>query len=78
MSDTNIDLQEQVARIRRMQEESDKFAAEQRKLIAEQYKLMAEGAKFRREPWIALLTGSAALLAAGAAIGGLLVKVYGL
>lgn len=57
---TQIDLKEQLARIQRMIDESDKFRAEQRKLIAEgeklsaeERKLYAEGLKINRDRWLA-------------------------
>ncbi len=45
--------------------------------MAEQRKLIAEADKFQRERMTALLTGGAAILAAGAAIGGVVVKLLG-
>lgn len=62
MSATNpeqLDLEEQVSRIRRSNEETRKF-------VAEQHKLMAEAAKFQRD------TTVAPWLAAGAVAGGIL------
>ena len=63
-----LDIEEQVARIRRSQVETEKFVAEQRKL-------MAEAAKFDRErtlaPWQIMATtaaGTAALIGAGIAL----------
>jgi hypothetical protein len=50
----DLDLQEQIARIRRAQVESDKFQAEQRKL-------MAEAAKYERERSLAPLVIAASL-----------------
>ncbi len=50
----DLDLQEQIARIRRAQVESDKFQAEQRKLIA-------EAAKFERERSLAPVVIAASL-----------------
>jgi hypothetical protein len=66
-SNSEFDLAEQIARIRHLQEETDKFAAEQRKLAAEhgrvnaeqiklmseEYKLFAEGRKLSRETRLA-------------------------
>lgn len=61
-----IDLTEQVARIRRMLAESDKFQAEQRKLIA-------EAQKFDRDRWLApLLALVAAVGAVTAAVASVL------
>jgi hypothetical protein len=82
----SFDLQEQLARIRRAQEESDKFAAEQKKLMAEQEKLyaeerklFAEALKLQRErllsPWlfiVATIGGLGGLTAGVAAIVNLL------
>jgi hypothetical protein len=60
-----IDLREQIARIDRMRDESDKFRAEQRKLIS-------EAAKFDRDrrlaPLLAVVTMVAAITAAAAAV----------
>jgi len=71
MSDASIehdlDLQEQIARIRRAQVESDKFQAEQRKLIA-------EAAKFERERTLAPIVIAASL---GAGIIAGLVSLLG-
>ncbi len=79
MSATNpandLDVLEQIARIRRAMVESDKFAAEQRKLIEKSNKLAAEATKFQRDtsvaPWLAggavaggILTGATLLLRA--------------
>jgi hypothetical protein len=60
-----LNLREQIARIDRMREESQKYMAEQHKLnaeaekfAAEQFKLMAEGHKLGRDrllaPWLAI------------------------
>ena len=57
-----LDIQEQVARIERAQEETRKFVAEQHKLIAEAAKLERD----RRLAPIILISGTvAALIAAG-------------
>jgi hypothetical protein len=81
MNDIDAERQEFLVRLRRMDAETEKFIAEQRKLIgetekfaAEQRKLMAEADKFRRERVGVILSSGAAILAAGAAIGGLVVK----
>lgn len=58
----HLDIEEQIERIRRARNESDKFQAEQRKLIA-------EAAKFEREG------GIAPWLAGGAIAGGILTLV---
>lgn len=72
---TNLDIAEQVARVLRSNEETQKFVAEQKKLMAEQAKLQAEAAKLDRDralaPWqIAAGTAaaSAALFGAGIAL----------
>ena len=62
-----LDLQEQIARIRKTQEEVDKFAAETRKVVADMIKTQAD-TKF--QPWILILQGAlaaAALMGAGVA-----------
>lgn len=46
-----LDLAEQIARIRKAQAESDKLAEETRKYISEAHKLDAEAAKLNRERW---------------------------
>lgn len=69
MSDTTaFDLQEQIARIRRAQAETEKFAAEQRKLASEADKLARDT---RFAPWQLSFTGAAA----GAAIVGALATI---
>ena len=75
MSDLHpdFDLHEQIARISRMQAETEKFASEQRKLAAEQSKLAAEQNKLAAEAvklaWDVRL---APYFALAALIGGLL------
>lgn len=59
----NLDLEEQIARIRRAQVETDKFAAEQRKLSAEAAKLDRDRSL---APWQIVATS----MAAGAALFG--------
>ncbi|MDT7952835.1 MAG: hypothetical protein RQ966_15130 [Acetobacteraceae bacterium] len=71
----DLDLAEQVARIRRMQEETDKFAAEQRKLSEEALKLSAEAAKLRGDRWLAPLLVVVSLLGAA---GGIVTVLHGL
>lgn len=76
MSDTTptqLDIEEQIERIRRARIESDRFAIEMQKLAAETIKLGAEGGKleaekrkFNRE------TVLAPLIAAVALVGGVL------
>jgi hypothetical protein len=55
-----IDISEQILRLQRMLDESEKFRAETRKLIAEsdkfaaeQRKLISEAQKFDRDRWLA-------------------------
>lgn len=73
MSDSaqlTTDLEEQLARIRRAREESEKFVAEQKKLMSEQAKLTAEALKLERDrtlaPWQIVISS----MAAGAAFFG--------
>ncbi|MFG1304170.1 hypothetical protein V5F34_08525 [Xanthobacter autotrophicus] len=80
MTEMTMDLQEQIARIERMQEETRKFVAEGHKLAAEQQKLLADSMKTQRDhalaPWqitIGAMTAGAALFGAGVA----LMKVLG-
>jgi hypothetical protein len=67
---SDLDLQEQIARIRRTQEEIDK-------LFAEAGKLRAEEAKLRRDPVISAMAAAGALMTAGAALCGLILKMTG-
>ncbi|WP_018261867.1 hypothetical protein [Methylobacterium sp. WSM2598] len=63
----SLDIAEQVARILRSQEETQKFAAEQRKLIAEASKLERDR---MLAPWqivMSSMAAGAALFGAGAA-----------
>lgn len=63
-----LDLQEQLVRIRRAVEESEKFSAETRKIVAEMIKAQTD-VKF--QPWVILFQGalaSAALVGSGIAI----------
>ena len=77
-SPSSLDIAEQVARVLRSNEETQKFVAEQKKLMAEQAKLLAEQTKFQAEaakllrdralaPW-QIVAGSVA--ATAALIGG--------
>lgn len=69
----NPDLEEQLGRIRRAREESEKFVAEQRKLTAEAAKLDRDR---MLAPWQIALSG----MAAGAAFfgaGAAFVKILG-
>ncbi len=84
MSDTPLDIREQIVRIDRAIAESEKFSAETRKLVAESTKfsfenrkLLAEAAKLRRDPIVAIIAATAAVAGAFAALGGVLVKVLG-
>ena len=62
--------EEQIARLRRMGAETDKF-------IAEQHKLIAEASIYQRDRTTAILSAGAAILAAGAALGGIAIKLLG-
>ena len=69
---SELDLQEQIARIRKTQEEVDKFAAETRKIVADMIKAQAET---KILPWTTIfqaMLATAALLGAGSAITKLL------
>ncbi|MDB5627505.1 MAG: hypothetical protein JWR73_3307 [Tardiphaga sp.] len=73
MTDMTIDIEEQIARIQRMQEETRKF-------VSEQHKLQAEAAKLARDrdlaPWQIAFGG----MAAGAALVGAtaaFMKIFG-
>jgi hypothetical protein len=79
---TDAELRDQLTRIRRSQAETDKFIDESHKLRAEaakffdeSYKLRAEAGKYQRERTTLAMTGGAALLGAGAVIGGLVVRL---
>ncbi len=65
---TEFDLEEQLARIRRANEETRKFVAQQHKLMEEAGKLTAEAAKLNRDrklaPLVLLGTFWAALIGA--------------
>jgi hypothetical protein len=65
------------AKIRRMNAETEKFVAEQRKLIAEESKLRREADKFGREKLTLVISSTAGLTLAAAAVGGLIVKLLG-
>ena len=74
-----LDLQEQLVRIRRNVEEGEKFSAETRKLVAEMSKLNVDMSKsqsdLKYQPWFILFQGAlavAALMGAGAALAKLL------
>ncbi len=79
---TDVEMQDLVARIKRSQAETDKFVEEGRKRRAESakvfdecYKLRAEAGKYQRERTTLAMTGGAAILGAGAVIGGLIVRL---
>ncbi len=62
-----LDLEEQLVRIRRNAEKSEKFSAETRKLVAEMTKAQSD---LRYQPWFILFQGAlatAALMGAGIA-----------
>ncbi|WP_375286358.1 hypothetical protein [Sphingomonas sp.] len=63
-----LDLQEQIARIRKTQEEVDKFAAETRKIVADMIKAQAETKILPLAAVFQAMLATAALLGAGAAI----------
>lgn len=75
----NLDLDEQIERIRLAREESDKFHAEARKLIAEsdkfqaeQRKLFEEALKLRGDKWISPIVSVGTTIAAVASVLNLL------
>jgi hypothetical protein len=68
-----LDPEEQIARIRRMREESENFSAKQHKLTAEALKLERDRAIIPWQVVATLLGAGAALFAAGAGF----VKVIG-
>ena len=78
-SPTDLDIAEQVARVLRSNEETQKVVAEQRKLIAEQAKLQAETFKLGRDhtlaPWqiVATSVAATAVLIGGTAA---IVKIF--
>ncbi len=65
---TDLEIQDVVARIKRAQAETDKF-------VDEGHKLRAEAGKFQREGTTLAMTGGAAILGAGAVIGGLTLRL---
>ncbi len=70
MADAALDIAEQVARVLRSQEETQKFVSEQHKLMAEAAKLNAEEAKLRRDREVSIWQVMIAGMAAGAAFFG--------
>jgi len=65
---TDIEIQDIVARIKRAQAETDKF-------VDEGHKLRAEAGKFQRERTTLAMTSGAAILGAGAVLGGLMLRL---
>jgi uncharacterized coiled-coil DUF342 family protein len=59
----------------KLSEEAHKLRAEAWKFFDEGHKLGAEGRKFERERTTLTMTGGAAILGAGAVIGGLLLRL---
>lgn len=81
MANTQLDIDEQVERIRLSREESDKFHAETRKLIAEsdkfqaeQRKLFEEALKLRGDKWVSPVIAVSATIAAVASVLNLILK----
>jgi hypothetical protein len=79
MTSTPLDLDEQIERIRRSREESEKFVTEQKKLMAEAAKLSAEQAKLYAEGlklnrWMAPVIAISAMIAAVASVINLLMR----
>jgi len=72
MEPKELDLQEQMSRLRRAIAESDKFAAETRKAIEERRKVEAETKMFPLSLILQAMIATAALLGAGAALAKLL------
>lgn len=68
-SDSSLDLREQITRIDRMIAETQKFQDEARQLDR-------EARKFERDRTTSALIAGPTILTAGAAIGGLLVKLF--
>ncbi len=66
-----LDIQEQIARIQRSQEETNKF-------VAEQHKLMAEGDKYRRDRFLAPVLVAAAVSGAVATLLPTLLHAWGI
>ena len=63
-----LDLEEQLVRIQRAREESEKFSAETRRIVAEMLKAQAETKILPFTAIFQAMLASAALLGAGAAI----------
>ncbi|MBV8238875.1 MAG: hypothetical protein JO221_08910 [Sphingomonas sp.] len=72
MEPKELDLQEQMIRLRRAIAESDKFAAETRKAMEERRKIEAETKMFPLSLILQAMIATAALLGAGAALAKLL------
>jgi hypothetical protein len=75
MDDLGINLREQISRTDLDQATSQRTFVEVSKLNAEALKLNAEARKHDRERTTAALVAGAALATAGAAIGGLVVRL---
>jgi hypothetical protein len=67
---TTMDMEEQVARIARYNEETRKFVEESHKLTAERRKLAAEARKLNRDRELSVFQVGIAFMAAGAALTG--------
>jgi hypothetical protein len=65
---TELEMQDVLARVKRSQAETDKFVDEGRKL-------RAEAGKLERERTTLVMTAGAAILGAGAVLGGLIVRL---
>ena len=74
---TDMDIQEQAARIARDIEESRKLSIEREKRAAEREKLFNEALKMERERSWLPITGVATLMGAAAVLGGLIAKFLG-
>jgi hypothetical protein len=81
---TDIEIQNLTAQIRRAQAETDKYVDDGRKLRAEadkfameSHKLLAEAGKYQRERTTLVITATAAVMGAGAVVGGLIVRLLG-
>jgi len=72
MEPKELDLQEQMIRLRRAIAESDKFAAETRKAMEERRKIESETKMFPLSLILQAMIATAALLGAGAALAKLL------
>ena len=73
-ADLSIDVQAQLASMRRDQVEAEKLAAESRKLLSEQLKFASETRYMPPSLIFQAMLATAALLAAGAAVAKLLLN----